>query len=654
MTSPEGTGPIRIRGARQNNLAGVDVDLPRGALVAITGVSGSGKSSLAFDTLFREGQRRYLETLSAYARQFLGGLRKPEVESVSGLSPAIAIDQKSLPRGARSTVGTLTEIVDHLRVLFARAGVAHSPWCGLPVESRSPESVVQELLRDYAGVRTQLLAPLVRDRKGQHRALLEGLVRKGFVRVRVDGEIQRIEEVGELERYKRHRIEVVVDRLKPDPGNPARLREGVAAALELGEGELVVLTPDAEQRVSTLAVCPETGRELPPLEPRLFSFNSTHGACPACAGLGLRREPSEALVVRDDSLTIREGCLAVTRARGGALNIPRVSFEFLERVGAEAGFDLDTPWRELDAAARRAVLWGTGKARFEDRGGWNGKRFQGTYRWRRRYRGVLGELQRAWKRGKGRRQVEKFTAAVPCRECGGTRLCEAARHVRLGGVTLPELTALPVGELTGALAALELNPRQQRIARDLLTEIERRAAFLERVGLGYLSLDRGADSLSGGEAQRIRLAAQLGGGWRGCSTSSMNPRSGCTTGITEDSSTPCGSWSMGAAVSSWSSTTWPPCGRRTGWSTWAPERGSMGGTSSPRGPRPRSRGEIHPPDVPCAVRSPCPLPRSDARARGRASFCAAPGRTTCKGSTSSCPWGGSSRSPGFPGRASRP
>ena len=263
MTAPEGTGQIRIRGARQNNLVGVAVDLPRGALVAITGVSGSGKSSLAFDTLFREGQRRFLETLSAYARQFLGGLSKPDVESVEGLSPAIAVDQKSMPRGSRSTVGTLTEIVDHLRVLFARAGVAYSPWCGQPVESRTPESVVQELLRDYAGQRTQVLAPLIRDRKGQHRALLEALRKKGFVRARVDGEVLRLEEVPELHRYKRHTIEVVVDRLKPDPQEPSRLRESVEAALELGQGERVVLTPDAEHRVSTLAVCPETGRELP-------------------------------------------------------------------------------------------------------------------------------------------------------------------------------------------------------------------------------------------------------------------------------------------------------------------------------------------------------------------------------------------------------
>ena len=515
MTRTRGQQQIKIRGARQNNLAGVDVDLPRNALVAVTGISGSGKSSLAFDTLFREGQRRFLETLSAYARQFLGGLAKPDVESIEGLSPAIAVDQRSTPRGSRSTVGTLTEIVDHLRVLYARAGTAHSPWCGKPVESRTPESVVQELLRDYAGERVQVAAPLVRDRKGQYRALFEDLRKKGFVRVRVDGEIQRIEEVPELARYERHSIEVVVDRLKPDPAQPGRLREAVDSALELGQGDLLVLTPDGPQGVSTRAVCPETGRELPPLEPRLFSFNSPHGACPDCDGLGRLRVPSEAAVVRDPKLSIRAGALAVTRASGGALLFPRVSFHFLEQVAAAHDFSLDTPWCELAAAARLIVMRGTGKQRFLDRGGWNGDRFQGEWTWRRTYRGVLTELERAWKKGTRRKMVERFLSVSTCPGCGGSRLNEAARHVLLGGRSLPDLCALPVGELVAALAALELSTRQRHIARDLLSEIVRRTEFLTRVGLEYLSLDRAADSLSGGEAQRIRLAAQLGAGLTG-------------------------------------------------------------------------------------------------------------------------------------------
>ncbi|MDA1264615.1 MAG: excinuclease ABC subunit UvrA [Planctomycetota bacterium] len=393
--------------------------------------------------------------------------------------------------------------------------MAHSPWCGLPVESRSPESVVQELLRDYAGQRCQVLAPLIRDRKGAHRALFDDLRKKGYVRVRVDGEVLRIEEVGELHRYKRHTIEVVVDRLKPDPADSSRLREAVDAALDLGDGELVVLTPDADHRVSTLAVCPETGRELPTLEPRLFSFNSPHGACPGCEGLGTRRAPSAKAVVRDPELTLREGALAVTQAKGGALLFPRVRFEFLEKVADANGFDLDTPWRKLSKKAQRVILHGAGKQRFEDSGGWNGDKFKGTYMWRRQFRGVLGELERCWKRGTQKKRVERYLTETVCSDCAGTRLNEAARWVKLGDTSLTDLSGLPVQDLVPTLESLELTGRQQRIARDLLTEIVRRTAFLTRVGLGYLTLDRAADSLSGGEAQRIRLAAQLGAGLQG-------------------------------------------------------------------------------------------------------------------------------------------
>ncbi|MCP3915659.1 MAG: excinuclease ABC subunit UvrA [bacterium] len=506
---------IRIRGARQNNLAGVDVDLPRRKLVAITGVSGSGKSSLAFDTLFREGQRRFLETLSAYARQFLGNLSKPDVESIEGLSPAIAVDQKSISRGSRSTVGTLTEVVDHLRVLYARAGIAYSPWCDRPVESRTPESVVQELLREYGGTKVQIAAPLVRDRKGQHRALLEQLRKKGFVRARIDGEVVRIEDAPELERYKRHSIEVVVDRLKPDPAQPSRLREAVEQALEVGDGDLMAITADGAHSFSTRGVCPETGREIPPLEPRLFSFNSPHGACDTCGGLGQLRAPSESAVVRDASLSIRDGALAVTRASGGALLFPRVDFSFLERVGKQHGFDIDTPWSSLTPTARRKILRGTGDDRYTDTFSWNGTRNQGSARWRRRFRGVLTELERAWERGSRRKMVERFLSVQSCPDCSGSRLNPVARAVRLGDVRLPELTSLPVEELWTRLDGLKLTARQGRIARDLLLEIRRRTEFLVRVGLGYLTLDRSADSLSGGEAQRIRLAAQLGAGLQG-------------------------------------------------------------------------------------------------------------------------------------------
>jgi len=506
---------IKIRGARQNNLVGVDVDLPRETLIAVTGVSGSGKSSLAFDTLYREGQRRFLETLSAYARQFLGQMQKPDVESIEGLSPAIAVDQKTSPRGARSTVGTLTEIVDHMRVLFARAGQAHCPACQRPTQPRTPESIVQEILRELSGRPALILAPVIRDRKGHHRPVFADLQKKGYVRARVDGRVQRLEEVEELERYKRHKIEVVLDRLKPDPGQPGRLREAVDSALVLGQGDVYVEVDGEDFRFSTLRTCPGCGGETPPLEPRLFSFNSPHGACDTCDGLGGLRQPTEAAVVRDRDLSVREGALAVTRASGGALLFPRVSFEFLARVGEKHGFDLDTPWCELSAAGRKVILHGAGEERFADSSSWSGERFKGSANWKRRYIGVLGDVERAWKKGSRKKQIERFLSHTTCPDCEGTRLRPAARAVRLGDVRFGELTGLPVEQLPGALKALKLSKRQARIARDLVAEIQRRADFLLRVGLGYLSLERAAETLSGGEAQRIRLAAQLGAGLQG-------------------------------------------------------------------------------------------------------------------------------------------
>jgi excinuclease ABC subunit A len=507
-------GSIRIQGARQNNLQGVSVDIPRNRLVAITGVSGSGKSSLAFDTLFREGQRRFLETLSAYARQFLGRMEKPEVESIEGLSPAIAVDQQSQSRGPRSTVGTLTEIYDHLRVLFARAGTPHCPKCELPLKSQTSEGIAQQVLSELADQPVLVLAPLVRDRKGSYRALFEDLARRGFVRVRVDGTVQRVEEVGELSRYQRHKIEVVVDRLKPDAKNPSRLREALQQAVELGEGDVILADAAGNDRsFSTSRSCPGCGEETPPLEPRLFSFNSPHGACPTCEGLGVLRRPSEARVVRDPKLSIREGALAVTRKSGGALLYPKVEFRFLEQVARAHGFDLDTPWKDLGKSARKLLLHGAGEERYEDQASWSGQKYQGSVRWKRRFAGVLPAIAKA--AAGGQRFAERFLAASTCPDCHGTRLRPAARAVKLGGSTLSELLSLPIRALRPRLDGLALTPREARIAQDLLAEIRRRIAFLEQVGLEYLTLSRSADTLSGGEAQRIRLAAQLGAGLQG-------------------------------------------------------------------------------------------------------------------------------------------
>src|SRR5262245_43945984 len=368
-------------------------------------------------------------------------MEKPEVDRISGLSPAIAVDQQAVQRGPRSTVGTVTEIVDHLRVLFARAGPAHCPEHGEPLASQTPEAIVQAALEAFAGENVHLLAPVVRDRKGEHRALLDELRKKGFVRVRVDGEVKRIEEVGELARYKRHTVEAVVDRLKLAPEGLARLREAVAGALELSKGDLVLLAGARERSFSTQRTCPKCAREAPPLEPRLFSFNSPHGACPRCDGLGTLCRPSARLVVGDPAKTIREGALLVTRASGGALLFPHVDFEFLARVAEEHGFDLDTPWKELDAAARAVILKGTGEERYAATASWSGKKYQGKVSWERRYRGILPALERAFESGQRKSFVARFLEERPCPECNGSRLNESARAVRVGGVTLPDLTA---------------------------------------------------------------------------------------------------------------------------------------------------------------------------------------------------------------------
>ncbi len=521
-------GAIQIRGARQNNLAGIDLTIPRNRLVAITGVSGSGKSSLAFDTLFREGQRRFLETLSAYARQFLGRMEKPDVDHVEGLSPAIAVDQGSVQRGPRSTVGTVTEIVDYLRVLYARAGTAHCPEHGRALSSQTPEAVVQQILALFSGRNVHVLAPVVRGRKGHHRSVFADLARKGFVRARVDGEVKRIEELigreplqetGELARYKRHTVEVVVDRLKVQQDAVGRLREAIDTALALGKGDLIVVGPGGtdpeEQGFSTSRSCPECGLEAPPLEPRLFSFNSQHGACPECDGLGLEQRPSERLVVGDPTLSIREGALAVTRSSGGALLFPRVDFAFLEQVARVHGFDLDTPWKALPARAKRVVLHGSGEQRFRDSASWKGARSRGTVAFERRYRGVLPALERALELGGQRRFAERFLETSRCQACSGTRLNSFANAVRVGGVALGEILDLPIGELGARLGSLAVSARERAIAEGPLREIARRAAFLVDVGLDYLTLNRSTETLSGGEAQRIRLAAQLGSGLQG-------------------------------------------------------------------------------------------------------------------------------------------
>jgi excinuclease ABC subunit A len=496
---------ISIRGARVHNLRDVDVDVPRGQLVVITGLSGSGKSSLAFDTLYAEGQRRYVESLSAYARQFLDQLARPEVESITGLSPSIAIEQATVSRSPRSTVGTATELLDHLRLLFARVGVAHCHRCGKPIASQTLPQMAARVLALGDGARATLLAPVVRGKKGEHKQELAELAEKGFVRARVDGELRDLGGEIRLAKTKLHTIEVVVDRIVVRESARARIVESLATALGLGGGVCSVAweTPrGAEEALfSQTSACPDCGISYPPLEPRLFSFNSASGACKACAGLGTASELDPAKVVPDPERALGEAIAAWGGARA-----PRYYAQLLAGVAAHLGVSLDTPWRELSKSAQKLVLHGAGERELEFRHGKRGLRSV-----KRRFDGVLGELARRIAAGEvSDEERARYTREAPCAECGGARLGLVARHVRVAGKTLPEVAALPIAETRAWLAGLALGTNQRAIAERILEEIREQLAFLCDVGLDYLSLDRPTATLSGGEAQRIRLATQVG------------------------------------------------------------------------------------------------------------------------------------------------
>ncbi|MER5987070.1 excinuclease ABC subunit UvrA [Streptomyces sp. NPDC001787] len=508
-----------IKGARQHNLRDVSVELPRDALIVFTGVSGSGKSSLAFDTIFAEGQRRYIESLSAYARQFLGQLDKPDVDAIEGLSPAIAIDQKTSSRNPRSTVGTVTEVYDHLRLLYARIGRPHCPECGEPVSRQTPQRIVDLLLDENEGTRFQVLAPVVRDRKGEHAEIFRQLSADGFSRVRVDGTVFALTTPPALDKRKKHSIDAVIDRLAVKPGIRQRLTESVETALGLGCGVLRVefvdreLDPAGRELVlSEELACPRSHDiGLESLEPRLFSFNAPWGACPTCTGLGSRVEVDPALVVPDDTMSLAEGAIAPWTNTSGADYYARL----LEALGADAGFSVTTPWRELSADTRQMVLHGTER------------RLHLTYRNRfgrdrshaARFEGVIPHIKRRYAEGAesaaGQNRFAGYMRAEPCAACGGARLAPHVLAVTVGGRSIAQTAALPLGELVTFIEALELSTREQRISEAVLSEIGERLRFLLDVGLDYLSLDRPAASLSGGEAQRIRLATQIGAGLTG-------------------------------------------------------------------------------------------------------------------------------------------
>ena len=505
-----GTDRLVIHGAREHNLKNVTLELPRDKLIVFTGLSGSGKSSLAFDTIYAEGQRRYVESLSAYARQFLGQMEKPDVDFIEGLSPAISIDQKSTSKNPRSTVGTITEIYDYLRVLYARIGHPHCPRCGRPIGRQTPEQIVDQVMQLPEGTRFQVLAPVVRGRKGEYERLLADLARKGFVRARIDGEVRDLSEPIRLDRYYKHTIEVVVDRLVAKPGIRRRVADSIEQALQLAEGiAAVAVHTDGREEVQTFSqdlACTNCGLSFDELQPRNFSFNSPYGACQTCDGLGTRLEVDPELVVPDPDLSVAEGAIAPWA--GSRLEYwDRV----LEAVAEAHGFDLRTPWRKLPKEARDVLLYGSDEeiyVRYRNRYG-RVRAYWTTYE------GVIPNVERRHAETDSdaqRERLEQYMREVPCRACGGARLRPESLAVTVGGLNIAQLTALSIRECLRFVDTLELSDRERMIAERLLKEIRARLGFLVDVGLDYLTLDRASATLAGGEAQRIRLATQIGSG----------------------------------------------------------------------------------------------------------------------------------------------
>jgi excinuclease ABC subunit A len=496
-----------VSGAREHNLKDVTVALPRNALVVITGLSGSGKSSLAFDTIYAEGQRRYVESLSAYARQFLGQMDKPDVDSIDGLSPAISIDQKTTSRNPRSTVGTVTEIYDYLRLLWARVGHPHCPRCGRPIAGQSAEQIIDQVMALEDGTRFMVLAPIVRGRKGEYGKQLEELRAEGFTRVRVDGELRRLDEEIVLDKKYRHDIAVVVDRLVMRSELRKRLADSIETAVSLADGIVEVELVD-ESRALTFSekfACLECGISFPELEPRIFSFNAPHGACPRCTGLGSQMVIDPELVVPDPTVSIGEGAIAPWSA--SASNYYE---QLTSAISERYSVDPDVPWQDLPQEQRDFFLYGT-----------NGDKVTVQYRnrfGRRRtyttgFEGIITNLERRYKETDSdwaRERIEEYMSVVPCPECDGARLRPESRAVLVGGLGIHEYVAMPAKRALGWVRDLQLSEQERRIARLVLREIEERLAFLDNVGVGYLSMNRAAATLSGGEAQRIRLATQIG------------------------------------------------------------------------------------------------------------------------------------------------
>ncbi|HUL37462.1 MAG TPA: excinuclease ABC subunit UvrA [Thermodesulfobacteriota bacterium] len=494
---------IIIRGAKVHNLKNIDVEIPRNSLVVITGLSGSGKSTLAFDTLYAEGQRRYVESLSAYARQFLEQMERANVESIEGLSPAIAIDQRSMSRNPRSTVGTVTEIYDYLRLLFARIGEPFCPHCGSPISSQTLQQMAEALRRLPRGTPLTILSPIVRGKKGEYRKELEQLRRDGFVRIRIDGEMRDLGEEIRLDKKKRHEIDVVVDRLVVKEGAERRINDSLEIASHLSEGIVKVERQGSTPMIfSQKFSCIQCGFSFPEITPRMFSFNSPQGACPGCGGLGTKRYFDPGLIVPNPSLSVNEGAIVSWENKGESFLRP-----VIEGLAKHYHFDLDIPFDRLSKSIQHLLLYGSGGERIAFRIKGKGK----SHLFRQEFEGVISEMERRRKDDRGEdEEIEKFMNVAPCLDCSGTRLKKEVLSIKVGGRSISDITCLYVKEALDFLTELELSPRSQKIAQGILKEIEERLKFMMEVGLDYLTLDRTAASLSGGESQRIRLATQIG------------------------------------------------------------------------------------------------------------------------------------------------
>ena len=502
---------IRIRGAREHNLNGVDIDIPRNELVVLTGLSGSGKSSLAFDTIYAEGQRRYMESLSSYARQFLGQMEKPEVDSIEGLPPAISIDQKSTNKNPRSTVGTVTEIYDYFRLLFARVGIPHCPSCGKEIRRQSVDQMTDAIMDLPEGTRIQLLAPVVRGRKGEHSKVFERAIKSGYVRVRVDGIMYELSEDIRLDKNIKHNIEIVVDRLVVRDGINKRLTDSIETVMQLTDGLVYVDVVDGEEMTFSQSFsCPDCNISIDEIEPRSFSFNNPFGACSACAGLGYKMKFDEDLMIPDKSLSIMEGAIVVP---GWQSCNDKGSFTYatLDAMSSKYRFSLDTPFEKYPKKIHDLIIDGTGGEILKV--SYKGMRGEGIYdvpfeglirNVERRYRETSSESSKA--------EYESYMRFTPCPECNGMRLKSAALAVTVGGVNIHEMTCMSISSLKQFIDGLKLSRQQELIGGRILKEIRSRLAFLVEVGLDYLTLARATGSLSGGEAQRIRLATQIGSG----------------------------------------------------------------------------------------------------------------------------------------------